>query len=494
MNFFSTDMRRRNLFLSVLLLALISGCTKLERTNLGGDLIPGSDRLITDTMELPVETTSFIETDTSSIGKGDQHILGYINDPMFGTTTAAIYFQMLPLSYPFSYPVAKDSLFLDSCVLSLAFAGNYGDTNAISRVNVYKITDPTFKAGKLYRFTEAPAFLTSDFLGTEQYTAIKLRDGYKAAYKTDTIYNQLRIKLDNAFGRLLLDQDNVSSAFRNDSIFKAFLNGFALIPDSTTSGNSIKYFSMTGAETRLNLYYRYKKRDGTGNDTTVTRFNFVADTVRSANANKIYRNYTGSTAEPTITSGLPSSLAYIQAGPGTAVKIKVPTLDTIRNKPYLIHRAEIVARQIYQGPLAIENILLQPALHLFTYTADGKIASIPYDSANYYANSLTFDPLKNVTLYTISNNYTGGIPSYFSDASNNLVAEYRMNITSYVQNLVNGKASLRDFKLSAPYFAEFSNAISSSTTINPLAFGRVKLGGGSHPQYKMFVRIYYSKQ
>jgi len=88
----------------------------------------------------------------------------------------------------------------------------------------------------------------------------------------------------------------VIGALQNDSIFKAFLNGFALVPDSTTSGNSINYFSMTGAETRLNLYYRYKKRDGSGNDTTVTRFNYVEDTYRNENDQKINANLNGKDA------------------------------------------------------------------------------------------------------------------------------------------------------------------------------------------------------
>lgn len=472
----------------------MSGCTKLERTTLGGDLLPGSDRLITDTMELPVETTSFIENDTSTIGKGDQHILGYINDPMFGTTTAAMYFQMLPAFYPFTYPVAKDSMFLDSCVLSLAFGGTYGDTSAVSRVNVYKINDTSFKASRLYRISQGINFSTSDLLGTAQFTAVSLRKGYKAAYKPDTIFNQLRVRLANSFGQMLLDESTTTGNLQNDSLFKIFFKGLAVIPDSTFSGNAINYFSLTGTDSRINLYYRFKKRDGTGDSSTVSRFPFVPDVIRSANANKVYRNYTGSIAQPTLTSGLPSGLAYIQAGPGTAVKIKVPTLDTIKNKPYIIHRAEIVARQVYQGPLSIENILVQPFLHLFTYTADGKIASIPFDSTNYYANTFTVDLLRNTALYKINTRYTGGEPSFIKDASNNLVAEYKMNITSYVQNIVNGKASRRDFKLSAPYYAEFSGGISSASSLNPLAFGRVQLGGGSHPQYKMFVRIYYSKQ
>ena len=102
--------------------------------------------------------------------------------------------------------------------------------------------------------------------------------------------------------------------------------------------------------------------------------------------------------------------------------------------------------------------------------------------------------LRSDTLYTIDNSYTGGGTNFIRDASNNLITEYRMNMTSYLQNIVNGRATRRDFKLSAPYFADFSGRKSSTTYINPLAYGRVQLGGGSHPTQKMYVRIYYSKQ
>src|SRR5688500_15743254 len=123
MSFLTPEMRRNSsfFFAPLFIMLLISGCTKLERTTLGGDLLPGTDRLITDTIVLPVTTTNYFEIDSSYIGKADQHLLGYVNDPMFGTTTASMYLQLLPTLYPFTYAVAKDSLFLDSCVLSLAF-------------------------------------------------------------------------------------------------------------------------------------------------------------------------------------------------------------------------------------------------------------------------------------------------------------------------------------------------------------------------------------
>lgn len=504
-------MYKRNLFSAVsFIIITISSCTKLDRTSLGGDLLPGSDRLITDTMLLPVTANSFIEADTTVVGKGDLHSVGYANDPMFGTTTAAAYLQFLPSFFPL-YPKVKDSLVLDSIVLSLRFTGTYGDTNAVSKVNVYRITDNTFKPKNRYRTSEAPVFNSSVLLGTKTFSPKDLRQPYNFQRHKDTftVTNQLRIKLDSVFGRSILDQ-NVVSVFggTGDSVFRQFLNGLAIVPDSITGGNAINYFSLTDTATKISIYYRVKRPTAGQFDTTVSTLIFAnepnsADPLSeklSANANKVHRNFSAGTAYPFLTSGLPSSLLYIASAPGTAAKIKVPGLDTIKNKPYIIHRAELIARQVYQGPLSIENTLTQPFLHLFTYATDGRNAPIPYDSLRYFGDQPSFDFTRNIVYLPVNINYTGGEPNFFRDGANNLVAEYRMNITSFVQNIANGRVLPRDFKLAAPHYAEFSGGISGVLSSNPLtpinypAFGRVQLGGGNHPQQKMFVRIYYSKQ
>jgi Domain of unknown function (DUF4270) len=489
-----------------LFILFLSSCTKLDSTSLGGDFIPGSDKLITDTMTISVSTTSIIENDTTIIDKGALHALGYVNDPMFGSTTGSVYFQMLPALYPFSYPVKSDSLFLDSLVLSLDYNFSYGDTNALSKVSVYKINDVNFKPAKRYLVSEIPNFSVANFLGSQTFSSSQLRKGYKLNYKTDSVFNQLRIKLDDALGLSILKENTETGFFRNDTAFKAFLNGLVVVPDSLTSGNALHYFTLNSSNSRLNLYFRYRKRDG-GLDTTFTSFPFVADTIRSASGNKIHRNYSGSTALPVLNSNSPSSLAYLQTAPGTGVNIKVPQLSSLIGKSYLIHRAELVVRQIYQGPVLLENQLVQPYLHLFTQAGDGKNTSIPFDSINYLTPS-NFDFIRNVVQANIVLDYSGGIPSYFTDASGNRVAEYRHNITRYVQNLITGKTELRDFKLEAPYYANFklSGGFSNNITggvaassqflspINPVAYGRLQAGGGSHPQYPMVVRIYYSKQ
>jgi hypothetical protein len=493
MNFLTPEMRRRTsfLFVPLFIVILISSCTKLERTTLGGDLLPGSDRLVTDTIILPVTTTNYLEIDSTYIGKADQHLLGFINDPMFGTTTASMYLQLLPTLYPFTYAVAKDSLFLDSCVLSLSFTGAYGDTSAVSKVNVYKISDPTFKSNKLYRLTDAPNFSTGDFLGSASVTVGDIRRPYRAAYKADSVFNQLRIRLDDTFGRLLLDQNNVNGAFQNDTIFKNFLNGFAIVADSVTSGNVINYFQLTGETTRLNLYYRQRNKEGK-DDTTVARFTFVNDTIRSANANKIHRNYAGSIAQPVINAGVPSSLVYVQSAPGTAVRVSIPGLDTLTRGSYIIHRAELVAQQVYQGPLSIENLFLPPFLHMSSFSASGAVEPIPFDQQYYMTPAATLNQQLD-TMFTFDYDYAGGGTNFIRDASNNLISEYRLNMTSYIQNLINNKTTRRDFKLSAPHIVHFTEKKASSSYLNPLAYGRVQIGGGSHPTQKMYVRIYYSK-
>ncbi|MFY7838685.1 MAG: hypothetical protein ACOVP7_00360, partial [Lacibacter sp.] len=161
---------------------------------------------------------------------------------------------------------------------------------------------------------------------------------------------------------------------------------------------------------------------------------------------------------------------------------------------YIIHRAELVAQQVYQGPLAQENIFVPPYLHLFSYSATNAIEPIPFDQPYYFTNTYTLNPRQLDTAFNIETAYTGGNPNYIRDVASNTIAEYHLNMTSYVQNLVNGKAVRRDFKLSAPYYPRFSNKLIGATYLNPLAYGRVQLGGGSHSTQKMYVRIYYSKQ
>ena len=53
--------------------------------------MPGGDRLVTDTLVLPVQTYTFLDQDSILLDKSEQYLLGWVNDPMFGTTSASIF-------------------------------------------------------------------------------------------------------------------------------------------------------------------------------------------------------------------------------------------------------------------------------------------------------------------------------------------------------------------------------------------------------------------
>jgi hypothetical protein len=468
-----------------LVISFFLSCNKLDKTDIGNELIPGSDKLITDTVSLSIttqlRTLAGINSDTTVIQKNEAHCIGHINDPVFGSTTAAIYLQPLPLSYPFKFPVSKDSLFLDSLVLCLAYAGTFGDTNMISKVNVFRVNDPDFNAGKKYRLYEAPK-ISNELVGSASYSRKQLTTLTRLSSNKDSSINQLRIRLNNDLGAALLSQNNVSGALQNDSTFRNFLRGFALIPDSSSSQQgALHYFALGVPTTRLQLYYRAKRADGKM-DTSFALFPFSSELTRSANANKIIRKVSAAiTDDP--------KYAYVMTAPGISTNLEIKGLDSLIGKPYIIHRAEIIASQADDN--SVSDIFSPPITHLYYLNDAGAQTPIPYDSLFYFSR-VSFDNQRNAVLNSIQLNYCGGNPVLKSSGSQKL-AEYRFNVSRYIQNVLNKNIKPGKFRISAPYFAEFSGGNISLSPLNAIAAGRVKLNGGGHPTKPMRLLIYYSK-
>ena len=429
---------------------------------------------------LPVEKFTIPDGDTNYLFKTDEHVLGVLNDPMMGTTEAAVFLQPGILNAGFTFPNKRDSLFLDSAVLSIGYIRTFGDTSLPIRFNVYRVTDPTFVASRLYKTFEAPVFNPANLIGTASVAPRVFSKWQYLAFKKDSVINQIRIPLSNSFAQQLLNQDS-AGVFKSDSTFKAFLNGLAIVPDLSSGGNALNYISLTDAATRINLYYRVQKNGVM--DTTVSVFPF--NPLLSANANKITRNYASGEAGAFV-NGAASPFVYIQSTPGTMARVRIRGLDTAANR--IVHRAELVARQVFQGPLSTEQLFRPPQLHIFAVTDSGRNQLIPFDSVNY-----AIPTFQGSTAHNLNLAYINGQPVFVNDASGNRVAEYRLTLTRFVQNVLNKNTRNRDLRIGASYLATFAPNLFGVTTINPIAFGRVRLGGGSHPQYRMFLRIYYSK-
>ena len=92
--------------LSVILIGtfLFSACTRIGSTEMGLGLLPSTDAFNTKDTILDVETETVDKPDTLRVYGTDDHVVGTItNDPVFGTTTASMYFQLKPSFFPFYF-------------------------------------------------------------------------------------------------------------------------------------------------------------------------------------------------------------------------------------------------------------------------------------------------------------------------------------------------------------------------------------------------------
>ena len=116
---------------------LLYSCKK-EFDSIGLELQNEEDRLgntFTDTTTLIAY--SMIE-DSIVTGNLSNAIIGYVNDPVFGRTQAGFYTQFDLSGTNVSFGNSPE---FDSLVLSLQYAGYFGDTLSALSIKVYELTE-----------------------------------------------------------------------------------------------------------------------------------------------------------------------------------------------------------------------------------------------------------------------------------------------------------------------------------------------------------------
>lgn len=476
--------------------SVIAGCSKLDTTDIGSDLLPAIDNVNTFEKILDITTTQGIfSNDSTTVGYDDDHVLGKINnDPLFGTTTANVYAQFKPTFYPYFYNIPKDSLVaFDSVVLCLSYKGFWGDSLVPLQLQVKEVAlnaggfwDSVNQAKKI---TYAPP--TTNVLGNATVNITSLGKFMVYANHKDSVKNQIRIKLSSAFADSLFTRDS-TNAFRSDSAFKAFQNGFAIVANG--SGNGILYTNLLDSSSKLEIHYR--KKNGATIDTTFSalRISTAASSfATSATANNIIRNRTGFPVANPLANEL-----YLQTTPGTYVDLKVPQLDTFRNS--IIHRAEIIIEQI---PFDVTSDAYFSAPEYLYIDLKDTTSSLPKWKPIYFDlnPNVAYDPdFKSV----FGNSFfpTGGIDFLYHGGfartktdvtTSGQIRYYNFNISRYVQQIVTKRTINYPLRLYAPYNLDYAQYKTVIPYTNRLAKGRVKVGSGTNPNYKMRLRLVYSK-
>ena len=473
---------------------LLFSCTRIGTSELGLDFL-SQDTIGTKDTVLDVETETVLMEDSLRIYPTDEHVLGDItNDPLFGTTSASVFFQLKPSFYPFYIKGTQDSIVIDSAVLVLSYRGFYGDSTKPLKIYVNKI-DPTspLEVGKFYSSNYPDAYNIRKGVALANPYVLNFTNARDSVInRFERASNQVRIKLYNSIATQLLTSFDSTNAYKSDSTFRLAFSGFALSTNAADNHNALLKMSLIDSNTKLALYYSTSGTGSVTRDTSVTYFRFNYYTAQGANF--IKRNRTASEIARHLNGFAKDSLVYVQSSPGTMVKIKVPGLKTFKNK--IIHRAELIAEQVPDDArLATTDSYMTAPNYLFlgVYdTATKQIRSVPND----------YMPAANAQAQAMKQ--FGGQKIIKSLYGYNNVATYNFNVSRYVQGLIARTDSLFDFRLFAPVndsikfvqpypYNKFQSTEYLTTALgNQPAIGRVRLGGGSHSKFRMRLRIYYT--
>lgn len=225
-------------------------CTKLDTTKIGSDLIPAVDNVHTFDTTLDAISTQGLFLDSTYIFRTEDYALGSINnDPLFGLTTANVFLQLKPPFFPYYIGDVKDTLTgagvgLDSIVLCFKYKGFWGDSTLPIHLDVREVTEPVFR-DSVYKDNPTvyqPAYSGAS-LGTVDVDVRKLGNYVKFTNRRDSVNYQIRIKLNQAWAQALFNRDSIqanssNNAFYNDSIYRRFYNGLAVL---ASGGNGLMY-------------------------------------------------------------------------------------------------------------------------------------------------------------------------------------------------------------------------------------------------------------
>ncbi|MGI8950028.1 MAG: DUF4270 family protein [Chitinophagaceae bacterium] len=503
MNFRTVKSKLSVIFFSIIFFA---ACTKIVTTDIGAGLIPPIDGVVTKDTSLEVLS---VNAGDSSIrpSLGDDHVLGYVNDPLFGKTSATINVQLQPSYFPYSFGINKSQLILDSVVLALSYKGVWGDSTKTVALRVFQITDSKpFNADSSYSNTfnlQATAQLTQNNTAV-LVNPITLKDSFHVF--VDSGINQIRIRLDTSIGHIFLHVFDSTNAYKNDTTFNQAFKGFQISAnpsDNPLMNALLKINLLDTANTKLAIYYRYPDPVTLGKQDTAVRYfiagNFAFDTLglphyASAHSNYILRDR--SMAEiakhyPEPAGTVSDSLLYLQAQPGVFTKIRIPLLSGFPN--VIIHRAELLMEQIPDNANASEQYLTPPALFLAAYNFDSSRRFFLFnDVFNVFTGS---SGTPDLTTF-------GSFPINIFAPPNKIYYRYNINITRYVQDIVTKKDPNYNLILYAPFhdYYIYPSALSAtpypmfSNPLNSPACGRIRLAGGSYsdPTKRMRLHIIYS--
>ena len=241
--------------LSLILGLIAFSCT--DPNTIGLEVQPASDNILINSADFINFNSSTESEDSLRTDEALSLILGEIDDYDFGNNRASFYSQILLTD---NNTDLGTNPIVDSVVMSYTYSGYYGDELAdFTSIDVLVLQDDIYK-DSVYFSNSYSIPVPGGMSYVESFTI------------SDQENPLLKVKLNNAFGDLILDLEN--EGLKDNEVF---LENFMGISVFASAQNTMLYLNPNGSNSFLKIYYH---NDESGYDTLSLDFELGGDAAR----------------------------------------------------------------------------------------------------------------------------------------------------------------------------------------------------------------------
>ena len=337
---------RKAIWVSVFIFAL--SCKKGD--NFIGSELQNEDINVSQLTNFTINTYTK-EADSLKADELSVSTLGSMKDAELGKTESSFFTQLrLPVeNVDFTSGGSLSDIVLDSIVLTLEYFDHYGNLDA-QIFEVYEVSDNIDIDSTYYNgttFTNAGTNLVESGKGT-----LTPNPTSKVFNGTDTVSAQLRLKLDNSFGQLILNESG-NATLSNNTSFAQFLKGIEVKvnnPGQANGSGAILLFNLISANSNVTLYYRNTVTSDT------LSFNLLMNT-NCARVNLNTHDYTGTMVAPQLLdSTLGITEVYVQGLKGLKTQIELTDIMNLKDSNIIINKAVLTMPVNTAGSSTFEPI------------------------------------------------------------------------------------------------------------------------------------------
>ena len=423
-----------------------------DTTQVGSGLLEDQDLEILFEDDFLIEAKTILTeptvTFTSLNNPIESHLVGELNDPQFGRSTASFYFQM---RYFNTILPDYSSADLDSAVLMLQIDTTvlYGSRNDNLTFEVFRLKDnivdiDTITSDDSFLIDASPIGVLQDYGPGSRREFAFFDPVFRSTIRLD---NVIRIPIDNAFAQELLDTP-IEEDMAADQLLEDF-SGFFI--RASSEGSSMMAFDLSGTSENsiFSLYY-------TPADTISTVFNYLLGFDRPV---QFSHDITGTDVSEVLNSVAgPDDLLYVQGMNGPDVEIDLSDLFRI-NDNIILNHAELEVTVAIEAIGDTSLYPISPALGLYKFNDAG--VYVPVDDLEIASRTGAREILFDGTVLNESSEFT-----------------YTMNFSSHAKDILNG---IENTKV---YLSVFNKGDNPSRTI---------LYGPQAPLNPLKLRVTYTK-